>query len=75
MWFPDRPRGGGGRAPIRPEENFATAFPPPDGMGWCVKSPRTDGVADDRTRWPKHRWENIALTADRSPMTERTSWF
>ncbi len=45
-----RPTGGGGRAPIRPEENFATAvyFL----MEWCVKSPRTDGVADDRTRWP-----------------------
>jgi len=25
-------------------------------MEWCVKSPRTDGVADDRTRWPKRRW-------------------
>ncbi len=50
----DRPTGGGGRAPIRPEENFATALY--FLMGWCVKSPRTDGVADDRTRWPKRRW-------------------
>ncbi len=50
----DRPTGGGGRAPIRPEENFATALY--FLMEWCVKSPRTDGVADDRTRWPKHRW-------------------
>jgi len=67
----DRPTGGGGRAPIRPEENFATALY--FLMGWCVKSPRTDGVADDRTRWPKRRQGNITLTADRSPMTERTS--
>ena len=45
-----RPTGGGGRAPIRPEENCATALY--FLMEWCVKSPRTDGVADDRTRWP-----------------------
>ena len=50
----DTPTGGGGRAPIRPEENFATALYLL--MEWCVKSPRTDGVADDRTRWPKRRW-------------------
>jgi hypothetical protein len=59
-WFaagrgpPDRPTGGGGRAPIRPEENFATALY--FLMEWCVKSPRTDGVADDRTRWRRRRW-------------------
>src|SRR3972149_3657110 len=44
------PTGGGGRDPSRPKENFATA--PSFLMKWCVKSPRTDGVADDRTRWP-----------------------
>src|SRR3989304_5206323 len=64
----DRPTGGGGRAPIRPEENFATALYLL--MEWCVKSPRTDGVADDRTRWPKRRWGNIALTAARAPRAE-----
>jgi hypothetical protein len=59
-WFaggrgpPDSPTGGGGRAPIRPEENFATALY--FLMEWCVKSPRTDGVADDRTRWRRRRW-------------------
>src|SRR3972149_377891 len=44
------PTGGGGRDPSRPKENFATA--PSFLMKRCVKSPRTDGVADDRTRWP-----------------------
>jgi hypothetical protein len=48
-----RPTGGGGRAPSRPEENFATAIC--FLMEWCVKSLRTDGLADDRTRWPKRR--------------------
>ncbi len=48
-----RPTGGGGRAPSRPEENFATAIC--FLMEWCVKSLRTDGQADDRTRWQKRR--------------------
>ncbi len=61
-----RPTGGGGWAPSRPEENFATAIC--FLMEWCVKSLRTDGLADDRTRWPKRRrgctaWVNHEASA------------
>jgi hypothetical protein len=67
-----QPTGGGGRAPIRPEENFATALLFLDGImrevsedGWVGR--RQDPLAKGQVGG------NIALTAGRSPKAENRS--